>query len=553
MKRLTTITVAVIFIISTMLSSAVCFATGSRTENQKPENTVNTTERSNDNIDKTNSKDSITKDRNTKNEKNKNDKNIKDKKTASGAVDTSWFDYKNPQNEYNITSEAQLRGLASLVNEEQAKWKPTRIEDFEGVTFKLTKDIELTHEWKPIGSSAAISFAGFFDGGGHTISNLKINSTSDNTGFFGYLKGEVKDLNVQGIVISNAGNCGSIVGELDPQARVSGCISDTHVKGTKKTGGIVGNSNGGKIENCVSKGNVTGTYKVGGVVGENWGGIVKKCGNEGKVSSSVRGVATFGTGGIAGRSVASTALVSQCYNIGDINSATEATGGVVGYINAKKSTVRESYSTGNIYIKKVKEGKRLTKSWVGGVIGVAGTDGIVIANCYGAGEIKGADVYGGVIGNYIADDDAKPEAHIKNNYYLNDYNDCGIGNSKNQGAVDIQKCVTGVSGSTLSGLASTLSISYMKDASGLYGSSGYPVLRWQEPLDLNDKRYLEGVSKDVQVKLDKYLINNTEASNKGTIMLSVFNPESYLMDALLTYSQTVDKEKKAKENKKIED
>ena len=41
-------------------------------------------------------------------------------------------------------------GLASLVNEEQAsRWKPTRTETFEGVTFKLTKDIKLTGEWTP--------------------------------------------------------------------------------------------------------------------------------------------------------------------------------------------------------------------------------------------------------------------------------------------------------------------------------------------------------------------------------------------------------------------
>lgn len=234
MKRLTTITVAVIFIISTMLSSAVCFATGNGTESKKPGNTVNTTEKVKDNADEKSSGKS-TKNNIINDDKNKNDKNNKNKKAAvAGAVDTSWFDYKNPKKVYNITSEAQLRGLASLVNEEQAKWKPTRIEDFEGVTFKLTKNIELTQEWKPIGSSTAISFAGSFDGGGHTISNLKIDSTADNTGFFGYLKGEVKNLKLRGSVISNAGNCGSIVGELDPQARVSGCISDTHVKGTKK-------------------------------------------------------------------------------------------------------------------------------------------------------------------------------------------------------------------------------------------------------------------------------------------------------------------------------
>ena len=40
--------------------------------------------------------------------------------------DTSWFNYKNPKKEYSISTEAQLIGLASLVNEEQTDiWKNT--------------------------------------------------------------------------------------------------------------------------------------------------------------------------------------------------------------------------------------------------------------------------------------------------------------------------------------------------------------------------------------------------------------------------------------------
>ena len=81
-----------------------------------------------------------------------------------------------------------MLGLASLVNEEQtSNWKPTRTETFEGVTFKLTKDIKLSADWTPIGTSESICFAGSFDGGGHTISNVNIKSNADCIGFFGYL------------------------------------------------------------------------------------------------------------------------------------------------------------------------------------------------------------------------------------------------------------------------------------------------------------------------------------------------------------------------------
>ena len=86
-------------------------------------------------------------------------------------VDTSWFDYLDPKTQYTISTEAQLRGLASLVNEEQYLWKPNRTESFEGVTFVLTRDITLTDAWTPIGIDNQITFAGVFDGKGHSISS----------------------------------------------------------------------------------------------------------------------------------------------------------------------------------------------------------------------------------------------------------------------------------------------------------------------------------------------------------------------------------------------
>lgn len=539
MKRATVISVLIIFILGTF-GASFAFAAKTTDRNGNTQQTEQTREtqqtrqtRQKGLKDQENQKDQ---------EQDDQDKTDPQSKVASGTPDTSWFDYKNPKKQYQITSEEQLLGLASLVNQEQvSRWKPTRTETFEGVTFKLTKDIKLTGEWTPIGTSQSICFEGSFDGDGHTVSNMKITSNADCIGFFGYLKGEVKNLNVTGSIESTGGECGGIAGSLDASAKVTGCNATIDIKAGKKTGGIVGNNNGGTIESCVSRGSVSGTFKVGGVVGENWGGTVKKCGNEGTVSSSVRGVATFGTGGIAGRSVAEAANVSECYNTGNIRSAAEATGGVIGYMNADGSSLTNSYNTGNITIREIKAKKNLTKSNAGGVAGVAGSKGVIISNCYSAGTIKNADVAGGVIGKFGADLKEPTEANIKNNFYLNDTIKAGIGDNKGLGKADIQKCASGVSGSTLSGMSSALSISFMKDASGLYGNDGYPVLRWQDPLDSSDKSYLEGVSTDVQKKLDKYLINNTDATNKGDIVISIFHPDSYLTDALLMYTEAIDK------------
>ena len=66
-----------------------------------------------------------------------------------------------------------------------------------GEYFKLTADIDMSEKygadiggsevsWTPIGNGI-VPFTGNFDGGGHTISGLYINSTSDYQGLFGYV------------------------------------------------------------------------------------------------------------------------------------------------------------------------------------------------------------------------------------------------------------------------------------------------------------------------------------------------------------------------------
>lgn len=55
---------------------------------------------------------------------------------------------------------------------------------------------------------------------------------------------------------------------------------------------------------------------------------------------------------------------------------------------------------------------------------------------------------------------------------------------------------------------------------------------------------MRGVSKDVQKKLDKYLIKNTDTTNKGDIVISIFHPDNYLTDALLMYTEAIDKNTK---------
>ena len=91
------------------------------------------------------------------------------------AVDTSW--YNNQDQEFILTTAAQLRGLAQLVNTDEDA-------NFAGKTVKLGADIDLTgYPWTPIGEGARKengtettrtdrTFKGTFDGNGYVIKNL---------------------------------------------------------------------------------------------------------------------------------------------------------------------------------------------------------------------------------------------------------------------------------------------------------------------------------------------------------------------------------------------
>ena len=455
--------------------------------------------------------------------------------------DTSWFNYRNPKDSYKISTEAQLMGLCSLVNEEQVdRWKPDRLETFEGVTFVLTRDIELTQPWEPIGIDDSVYFAGIFDGNGHTISNLNIKDPVGASGLFGYLVGEVRDLKVEGRNDSNFSNTGGIAGTLSKTGRITGCSSDIKITGTDKTGGIVGNNEGGAIERCVNLGDVSGTFKVGGVVGENWGGTISQCGNKGDVTSTRRGVATYGTGGVAGRSVSTDAVISECYNAGEIDSNTEATGGVVGYMNALGSSVEDCYNTGAININMKSSDKEISPAYVGGITGIAGIYGIVVRNCYNAGAINNADVSGGILGKYQNEtNDDMTERYIRNNYYISSSIKSGIGFMEDKNDNTLRRAAIGVSAGNMHNLMTSLSVAYTKD-NGSYGNNGYPVLRWQEPQSTMEKTYFDDIPENIQRDLDKYLVENAAKQQYGQILLDIISPHNLTTNAFIIYNEAQD-------------
>ena len=112
----------------------------------------------------------------------KQDKDIKlpmQEKTAWEGADDITEPSTDADGVYQISSGSELAWLAQQINSgKNAACKAV-----------LTKDIDLggKDNWTPIGKSFSYAFKGNFDGQGHKIENIYIDSTSDYQGLFGYV------------------------------------------------------------------------------------------------------------------------------------------------------------------------------------------------------------------------------------------------------------------------------------------------------------------------------------------------------------------------------
>ncbi len=161
---------------------------------------------------------------------------------------------------------------------------------FQGKYFKLGADIKLNkgkiiddkggfvadsaklHKWTPIGNSS-VSFTGTFDGDGHTVSGMFINTTSTHNGLFGNSSGTVQNVTVENSWVSGgkytAGVVGDNVGTVENVNNLASVTSSEEC-----VGGVIGRStykntlnNNSVIKKVKNRGFVSGNNNVGGVAG----------------------------------------------------------------------------------------------------------------------------------------------------------------------------------------------------------------------------------------------------------------------------------------------
>nr|WP_319564646.1 YDG domain-containing protein [uncultured Rhodoferax sp.] len=210
-------------------------------------------------------------------------------------------------------------------------------------------DASPTSNWNAGAGFAPVgSLSGSFNGLGHTISNLYINSSRTyDVGLFSRIESS-----------STIRNVGLVGGS---------------VTGTYYVGGLVG-YNLGSISNSYATGMVTGSNYVGGLVGASQASISRSY-----ATGSVSG--RNSVGGLVGWIAAG--AISDSYAIGNVTGIGSADGGLVG---KNSGSISNAYATGAV----------TGNSGVGGLVGwnYSGS----ISNAYATGAVTGSASVGGLVG-----------------------------------------------------------------------------------------------------------------------------------------------------------
>ena len=246
-------------------------------------------------------------------------------------------------NPYKISSAAELAWFRNQVNSGNNSISAELTENIDLAEFCHAKDgTKYTEElsWTPIGNSN-YQYLGTFDGKGKTISNLYINATSDNTGFFYYANyGSIKNIIFDNAKVKNTAlRSGILVGDAGSCAIENiKTLANCSVDGNMSTGGIAGYASG-DISNCENRAAVKGTRSLGGVVGSYVGaGSITSCANYGTVTGSESIV-----GGMVGSFDFGT--IQNSANYGDITGA-DMVGNLIG--TARKCNLNNVLGTGYV-------------------------------------------------------------------------------------------------------------------------------------------------------------------------------------------------------------
>ena len=235
-----------------------------------------------------------------------------------GFAPQAWALEQNAGGVYELHTAQDLKDFRDLVNGGKGD-----------ANAKLMSDIDLGGEpWTPIGTGLyPQAYDGAFDGGGFTVSGVRVNNGEDVegvgmcAGFFGFInRGNVKNLTVSGeIAAKSSGDIfiGGIAGSAQYRANITNCsffgsVSADSTEGSVCAGGIVGLKYSGNINGCIYVGGSVEAVSsgpksnnvnnmVGGIAGQATSGATVDSCMASSVGISASGESAINkAGGIAG-------------------------------------------------------------------------------------------------------------------------------------------------------------------------------------------------------------------------------------------------------------
>lgn len=248
--------------------------------------------------------------------------------------------------------------------------------------FVLQNDIDL----KGAEIKSAEVFCGIFEGGGHSIKNVKLSFEGSNKGLFCSVTkdGQIRDLNVTGDIKVTFGTDTESLFKQKATAILSKTDINTENldKGAKGAGGLVG-YNEGKIINCSYAGTVKAQKQVGGIVGYNaMTGIVDSCANAGMITGDSE------IGGIVGYNEGRIKLSKNDGTVcSDANENTVNAGGICGNNEGAVVICTNNGAVGG-------------ENFGDNIGGVVGTQTGEIRECINNGTVQGRRSIGGVCGRF---------------------------------------------------------------------------------------------------------------------------------------------------------
>ena len=328
-----------------------------------------------------------------------------------------------------ILTAEQLVHLSFVVNAND--------KNFSGKYYKLAADIKLNdgkviddkgglvgdstklHKWTPIGNSS-IAFDGTFDGNGHTVSGMFINTTSTHNGLFGQSSGTIENLTVENSWVKGGNATAGILGILKGSASILNVVNKVSVVGTgTATGGVVAGiatvccSKVSSINESENYGFVSGGQDVGGIIGGARDIRISDVKND----ATIEGTKTIG--GIAGN-LGYNSNLTKAVNYGKI-SGKEMVAGISGYYGymiscsttekngvAEKirnyGTIEGQNYTAGIFGKNdctknlgaVNEAKIIGSTYTAGLFGYVKNS--ITENGYNVGDVYGLNYVGGIAG-----------------------------------------------------------------------------------------------------------------------------------------------------------